>query len=447
MILKSQLKVITYLSIFYLLALLFLACPGLATTSENDTKKILSEIQRLKEKLKQFEDIKRQLHQLEQKLQQVQKQQKEQKVKTKAVKEALAIGKGKKQLKLGGALRFNYFYKDFEEKNESKGGDMDFDIFRLDVDGKFNNFLMSAQYRWYSYMDVIHHGWIGYKFNDVWQGRVGITQVPFGILPYASHNWWFGVPYYIGLEDDYDMGIKVLADKDPWDLQLAFFKNAEWGDPSNKDRYSFDIIKDSQKNEETNQFNARLSYTLDHQLGQTEFGISGQVGQLYNSLTDDLGNHWATAVHLDSRYGPWNLQLQAGLYQYNPDNPSGVDEETVIMGAFGTSYPVASDGAIYVANLSYELPIDFHGLEKLTFYNDYSLLVKEESGFENSQINTLGCLISASPVFTYVDLIFGKNVPFLGLPSGPQGETIALGKGENHPEWETRFNINFGIYF
>jgi hypothetical protein len=63
--------------------------------------------------------------------------------------------------------------KDISSSNEDKSGDMVFDIFRLDVNGQYDNVLISAQYRWYSYMDVIHHGWIGYNFTNHWQGQLG----------------------------------------------------------------------------------------------------------------------------------------------------------------------------------------------------------------------------------------------------------------------------------
>jgi hypothetical protein len=51
-------------------------------------------------------------------------------------------------------------------------------------------------------------------------------------------------------------------------------------------------------------------------------------------------------------------------------------------------------------------------------------------------------LISAGPVYTYVDYAMGKNQPWL---TGNFGE--GLGVGVEDPEWKTRFNINIGYYF
>ena len=39
---------------------------------------------------------------------------------------------------------------------------------------------------------------------------MGLTTVPFGILPYTGNNYFFNLSYYAGLEDDADMGDKIL---------------------------------------------------------------------------------------------------------------------------------------------------------------------------------------------------------------------------------------------
>jgi hypothetical protein len=177
-------------------------------------------------------------------------------------------------------------------------------------------------------------------------------------------------------------------------------------------------------------------------LGSTEVGLSGQYGQLYNSITDDKGDRWAGAVHLNGFYGPFNLMLQAARYEYHPENPTGVDDDQILMGAFAVAAPVASEGTVYVANVAYDLPVEWGPISKLTFYNDYSILVKDEDDFNDSQINTLGCLVTAGPVFTYIDYILGKNAQFLG------GGSEAFGAAtDSDDDWNARFNINVGYYF
>ncbi len=351
-------------------------------------------------------------------------------------------------LDVGGALRFNYTYNDddrWHKDGKEKGGDMKFDLFRLDVNGSYSDVLISAQYRFMEDMHFIHHGWVGYNLTEETGVQLGLTQVPFGILPYASHNYWFGVPYYLGLEDDYDLGVKLLHADGPFDLQLAFFKNGDFGSASDLERYSYDIVKEgAQNNEETNQFNLRAAYTLSHgELGSTELGVSGEWGQLYNSDTKDMGDHWAASAHLNGYYGPFNLMLEVIDYQYNAENPAGVSDKTVRVGAFGFGHDIAADGTVYVANLSYDVPVTWGPVSKLTFYDDYSRLVKGEDEFEDSEINTLGCLISAGPVYTYVDFIMGKNATWIGSV-GADG----FGAGKHRDDgWNTKFNINLGYYF
>lgn len=344
---------------------------------------------------------------------------------------------------LSGAIRFNYRLDDFNASEKDRGGNLTFDLFRLGVDGSYQNIVYSAQYRWNSYQDFVHHAFIGYNLSDTLGVQLGITQVPFGNMPYDYHNFWGGIPYYIGLDDDYDMGLKVIKTAGPWDLQVAFFKNDEWGDASKLERYSYDVVTGAgQANEETNQVNARLAYTADHgDFGQTELGLSGEWGQLYNSASSDMGDHWAAAAHLNGYYGPFNLLLQVAEYRYNPENPAGVDSRTVLMGAFSDSFPVAAEGTVYSGGLSYDLPVNWGPISKLTFYEDYSRLVKKESGFEDSQINTLGCMVTAGPIYTYIDAISGKNALYLDGP----GNSFAA--GDPNPEWGTKFNINIGYYF
>jgi hypothetical protein len=352
-------------------------------------------------------------------------------------------------LDLGGSLWMNYGYLSWDETNKDRDGNFDFTLFRLDANARHDDFLFSAQYRWYSYMDVIHHGWIGYDFSPQWQVQLGIMQSPFGILPYASHSWWFGMPYYVGLEDDYDAGIKAIYSDGPWNAQFAFFKNDEYASGTRTKRFSFDVLHDESGNcsltdcnEEINQLNTRVAYDWRHgEDAYTQFGLSGEWGQLYNKGTKDTGDHWAYGAHADGHYGPWNLQLEAIRYRHNPENPAGVSDDTITYGAFASTNSVASDGVLLVANVARDFRVSWGPVSNLLCYNDYSVLLKDENRFDDSMLNTLGCLVTAGPTYTYVDLIAGKNATFMDDPLG-----TGMGQGAGD-EWETRFNINFEYYF
>jgi len=106
-------------------------------------------------------------------------------------------------------------------------------------------------------------------------------------------------------------------------------------------RYSFDVGRAlGEENQETNQVNIRLAYEYTHDDDhRTELGISGQWGQLYNHDTEDSGDHWAAAAHLNGFYGPWNIMLEAIRFRLSPENPSGQADDTVVMGAFPTAFP------------------------------------------------------------------------------------------------------------
>ena len=361
-------------------------------------------------------------------------------------------------LHVGGALRFNAFYKSWDEENKDKLGDLDFDTLMLNADASHKGIDLSLQYRFYSGYNMLHHGYVGYTFDQGTEIQVGVSRNPFGLLPYASHNWFFDITYYLGMEDDYDAGVKVLVPHPKLDMQFAFYKNDEGsysGDSFDSARYSYDVVRTSASessslgidgpstNEETNQFNARLAYTLAHRSeSRTEIGLSGEWGQLYNSTTKDNGDHWAAAVHANGHYGRFNVMFEALGYAFRPENPVEQDDDIIVMGAYDAPYKVAAEGAVALLNVGYTLPVDRGPLESIMFYNNYSYLAKRESRFEDSQQNVLGMLLSAGRLLTYVDFAAGKNQPWLGPNYGS-----ALAEGSPAADWELRFNINIGYYY
>ena len=67
---------------------------------------------------------------------------------------------------------------------------------------------------------------------------------------------------------------------------------------------------------------------------------------------------------------------------------------------------------------------------------------KAVSEWEDTQMNVFGILVSANPVYVYIDYASGLHQPWLG----PQWE-MALTEGDKENSWESRFNVNFGYYF
>ncbi|SDJ46718.1 hypothetical protein SAMN04488540_108129 [Ferrimonas sediminum] len=348
---------------------------------------------------------------------------------------------------LGGAVRFQYSYEEYDDDNGDRGGDFDFDTFRLDANGSIGDLTLSAQYRWYQYMDVLHHAWVGYDFSDQHNGKVGVTQVPFGILPYASHSFFFSSNFYTGLEDDYDMGLNYQFKNQNNQLDIAFYKNDEQGGldgyvSDRSARYSYDIVGVRLADEgiydapgleagETNTFNLRYAHTFDLSDVQLELGASGQYGQLEIDNNMD-GDHQAAAVHGIINYKAWNVQLQVTGYEYDVD---GMDVDQMVVGAYAFYDSIPAEALSYTANVSYNLPVSLGPISNLTFYNDYTLMTDKPQSLDDTFMNVTGVSITAGGLFTYVDFVVAENQPFIG------GTLVGDG-GTNQ-----RLNINFGYYF
>ncbi|WP_220765430.1 MULTISPECIES: OprO/OprP family phosphate-selective porin [unclassified Shewanella] len=347
-------------------------------------------------------------------------------------------------IKLGGAVRVNYAYRDYDEVNKDKGGDFYFDMAAIKFDGKHGDWGLSAEYRFTSGTDYIKYGYAYYDVNPDWQLQVGINKVPFGNRDFISNSYWFGIPYYLGFEDDHDTGIKAVYEKNGWHTDLAFYKSAEYG-PSENKRYSTDIYSGKIEasgityyNEETNQLNLRQTYTAEHEGGQTTLGGSVQYGQIYNSNTGNNGDRYAVALHLDSSYNGWNLQLQAMQYEY--DAADAVDANKIAVSVVSWQYEIASKGQAYNLNLAKTIPTDWGSVK---CYNDFGLMTPDvdDASYDNSLQNVTGCAISAGPTYTMVDFVMGKNMTF----STANNDHVGL--PEMGDSWDKRVNINFGYYF
>ncbi|WP_316931604.1 hypothetical protein [Flavimarina sp. Hel_I_48] len=180
----------------------------------------------------------------------------------------------------GGALRFNYNLSSWKDQQKERGGDFGYDMFRVGAKGSYKGIALNVEYRLYSDSfggGFLKQGWFGYKFNAHDELRVGLTQVPFGIQEYNSHNFFFNLGYYVGLEDDYDMGIKFLHETHRIIYQIGFFKNAEelnFGNTTevSASRYSYDIAG---RNKEINQLNGKFIYKMG----------GGEIASVGNLLT------------------------------------------------------------------------------------------------------------------------------------------------------------------
>lgn len=350
------------------------------------------------------------------------------------------------KLKLGGALRYNYNLSTWKPNQVKRGGDLGFEVFRITTDASYGNLSLKLDQRFYS-ADFggafLKYGWVQYELNKVSHLKIGLIPSYFGTEQFNSHSWFFQLPFYLGFEDDHDMGISYDYEDDTWQVDIGFYKNAEElsfadNSPISDARYNYDF---SGRNKEVNQVNIRSNYKWGDS-AKHRLGASLQYGGIWNIDTESFGNHKALGVHYDLIAANWNVKLQYLTYDNKPENALGESRDMIEMTAYGFPYQTAARASIYSIGLAYTVPVSWGPISSLQFYDNYAYMDKAIAEWEDTQMNVLGILVSANPLYFYIDYASGLHQPWLG----PQW-TNALSTGDGNQSWETRFNINIGYYF
>ncbi|MEM1119214.1 MAG: hypothetical protein AAGJ18_02120 [Bacteroidota bacterium] len=350
------------------------------------------------------------------------------------------------QLDIGGALRFNYNLSSWKPNQRQRGGDFGYEVFRITVDANYRKLGFHLDHRFYAVGfggDFMKYGWMQYNFDDKSHMKLGLIPAYFGVQQFNSHSWFFQLPFYLGFEDDHDMGISYDFENEKIQLDIGFYKNAEElgfsdNSPISDSRYNYDF---SGRNKEINQFNLRFNYKFG-QKAKHIVGTSLQYGGIWNIDTKSVGSQAAMGLQYEMNYQNWNVKAQYLTYDNQPQNATGQSRDFIQMTAYGAPYNTAAKASIYSFSIAYTLPLTWGPITSLQFYNDYSYMDKAVATWEDTQMNVLGMLISANPMFIYVDYAMGKHQPWLG----PQW-TDALSAGDTSNGWEARFNVNFGYYF
>ncbi|WP_125561555.1 carbohydrate porin [Pseudoalteromonas rubra] len=352
-----------------------------------------------------------------------------------------------KGVQVGGAIRFNYGMNSYDQDSERRGGDIDFDLVRINLSGEVAEVGINAEVRFHDYMRVVKFAYLDYDITPQWQAQLGLAPVPFGNTPVASHSYFMTPNYFVGLEEDYDLGLVFKrAMQDNWQLDLAFFKNDDHGGidgsaEDRQDRYSVDLVglrgagegvydAPGQKLAEYNTLVGRYAYQFEHALGQTQIGVSALHGGLDNGISH-AGDYQAWAVHASNRYEQWYFHIQHTEYDYQ------VDESTQMVVAANAMYDtIAAKASSTTLGLSYDLSVALGPIEDLTLYNDFGLMHDKSDGSANTWMNITGVSVAAGPIFAYFDLVHAQNQPFVG------GTLVG-----DSDDFERRFNVNLGYYF
>jgi hypothetical protein len=362
---------------------------------------------------------------------------------------------GAKSIEVGGFIRANYRDEHWESENNGK---VLFDNARLNVKGKYDQFYLDTSYAFQDdHKRSIEHAFVGYKVDAQNDVQAGIIYKPFAIYPFPEHAWTFQIPFFLGFADSVAPGISWKNSNKDYDFTLAYMPIMSNGSiryaPEAGSADDLDYVLPSQKayvNEKRNQVNIRVAKKFDYEFGKQEFGVSGAVSQLHNKATDDDGHYFAVGLHALNNYGKWDFQTSAIHYQYDSKNPEGVDDHKILMQSNGLTpaYFVASEGTIGIFNVGYTQPVStkyFPNLKTVKFYNDYSVLFKENSDWDASHMDTFGVQFNAMPFLIWVDGSVGKNVNSLGGAKNSTGYTSA--NSEYSGDWKFRWNINIGYNF
>jgi len=357
------------------------------------------------------------------------------------------VAKPKFETKIGGALRFNHNYSTWKPNQVKPGRDFGFEVIRLNIDAQYGRWGLHVDQRFYAQGfggAFLKYGWFQYELNDNSHLKAGLLPAYFGVQQFNSHSWFFQLPFYLGFEDDHDMGASYSLRKGKVELDAGFYKNAEElqfsdNSPISDARYNYDFAGE---NKEVNQVNLRFNYILDKDKNH-RIGTSLQYGGIWNIETQNIGSHGAMAIQYEGRVKRWNLKAQALSYDNRPENTPGMSRDVIAMTAYGAPYNTAARADIYSVGLSYTQPIkNSQSFQSIEIYSDYSYMDKSVAEWEDTQMWVTGLLISAKPMYIYIDHARGLHQPWLG----PQW-TDALSTGDPSNSWESRTNINLGYYF
>jgi hypothetical protein len=385
-----------------------------------------------------------------------------------AVSASGASAQDAKALKFDGAIRM---WVEALSWNDQRKWVPEFDTARLGFKYDDGRFLAAGRARYYHYTsrqtgagkgaDMLFNEylWAGFRFADKSEFHAGQQRMPFGLLPYASNNFFESMAWYAGYEDTYAMGLQYQRKIGGFSTHVAFFPSdgrhlLSWTgstmelDGLDSVRFSNHLMR-SYGREEKNTFVARLGYTVPLAGGTTEIGASVLAGRLAATAPAlSGGDRRASALHAAAEFGRVGVQLETIRYVNDYAGNGSVagnwygacDRNCVIIGAYGFTNRLAAKGHIDIANVSYKLPGSIGPFSDFVVYNDWSRLRKSAAGYADSYQNVTGVSFSSGGWVVMVDVAHATNEPYLSPGFG--NALAAGGKASGQ-----RFNANIGYYF
>ncbi len=316
-----------------------------------------------------------------------------------------------------------------------------FDSFRIWAQTDVNSTIFaSVQYRFYEGWNTPTHFYVGWHIDKRNTLKAGQVWVPFGFA-FQPYDDWGNIAFYVGLQDDYDMGVTWEGRYELITFRAGFFKNQQLS-ATNPGRYDTDafpgevssdyLIPVAKRNREVNQFNLMAELHPSGDYWDVTAGISGMFGQLYNEDTDEYGTRLAAAGHFGLNLQSFYLRLQDTWYNYTQELPDGSTQDMkdfLNVSSWNFAYEIPASANIFTASAAY----DFIG-EKLTAYANYSLLSGGTSQ-ANSQLLTGGVSTIWRLFQIYGEVHYGVN--------DPQLSGNASGYGRDTGAYDVGFQIRF----
>ncbi len=131
---------------------------------------------------------------------------------------------GNQSFKVGGVLRFNQRYEQWDESKNRGIGKFDFDIFRLDFTGKYGDFYLNASPIIQDQeMTSIEKAYVGYKIDEHQSVEAGLVYKPFAIYPYPQNGWTYHLPFFLGYGNNIAPGVNWNFVNPDWDIKLGYY--------------------------------------------------------------------------------------------------------------------------------------------------------------------------------------------------------------------------------